>query len=65
MRIKFGKRIRFCSTVTLPEGSKLLIITTDNGVYTVDMQTSDNARKVHSEILINGYADMSGYEYSN
>lgn len=65
MRVKFGKRIHLCTTATHAEGSKLLLFTTKNGVYTVDMITCEQAENTHNNLLINGYCDVSEYEYSN
>jgi len=42
-----------------------LLFTTSNGVYTVDMKTSENAKTYYENILIKGYLDMSDYIYSN
>ena len=39
MRVKFGKRIRTCTVATHSGESSLLLLTTSNGVYTVDMIT--------------------------
>jgi hypothetical protein len=62
MRIKFGNSIRLCSNVTL--SGKLLIITNSNGVYTVDVETEENAEYIHTTILERGYFDLCGYDYS-
>ncbi len=65
MRVKFGKRIYFCTVITHTEGSKLLLFTTPNGVYTVDALNCNQAENIYNKILIDGYCDLSGYEYSN
>lgn len=64
MRIKFNDSIFLCTTVSHPKESRLLIITTPNGVYTVDMINCEQAEFVYNILLINGYFDVSGYEYS-
>lgn len=65
MRVKFDKRIYFCTVATHPQESKLLIFTTPNGIYTVDMVTSQQAEITHNNLLVNGYCDVSEFEYSN
>lgn len=65
MRIKFNDKIFLCKTVSYPKGSKLLIITTPNGLYTVDMVTKENAKSAYNDLLVNGYYDVSEFEYSN
>jgi len=65
MRVKFNEQIYSCIKVTHPKGSKLLLFTTSNGVYTAHMITPENADKSFNEILIHGYCDVSHYEYTN
>lgn len=65
MRVKFGNRILLCTVVTHTMGSKLLIITTPNGVYTIDMITEEQAKMAHNHLLVYGFYDASFYEYSN
>lgn len=66
MRVRFNNRIFLCSMVSHSKGSKLLNITTIfNSVYTVDMITCEQAEIAYNDLLINGYFDVSGYEYSN
>lgn len=65
MRIKFDKCIYLCTKVTHPNNSNLLLITTSNGVYTVDMGGYNNAKIVYDSILRSGYADLSKFDYSN
>lgn len=66
MRVRFNNRIFLCSVVTHPKESKLLIITTsNNSVYTVDMITCEQAEFAYNNLLKNGYYDVSKYEYSN
>jgi hypothetical protein len=65
MRVRFNKRIYLCTVVTHTEGSSLLLFTTPNGVYTVDLITSEQATNMYDSLLINGYCDVSGYQYSN
>ncbi len=64
MRVQFGERIYFCTFTTKTSG-KLLLITTSNGVYTVDCETEDNAGYCHRKLLSNGWCDFSDYQYSN
>ena len=65
MRVKLGKRIHFCTLATLPDDSKLILLTTNNGIYTVNMNSFKEARDAHRLMLVNGYYDFSEYEYSN
>lgn len=65
MRIRFGKRIKFCTNVTHTPRSQLLLFTTSNGVYTVNMLSEECASATMESILINGYYDVSAYQYSN
>lgn len=65
MRVKFNDETFLCTKVSHPQNSKLLMITTPNGVYTVDMVTCKQAENVYSFLLLNGYYDVSEYEYSN
>ncbi len=64
MRVQFGSRIYSC-TVATRTGESFLLITTSNGVYTVDCETEDNANDCHRELLQNGWCDFSDYQYSN
>lgn len=65
VRVRFGKRIYLCTVITHPEDSKLLIITTPNGVHTVNMITCEQAEFAYNQLLVNGCYDVSEYEYSN
>jgi hypothetical protein len=66
MRVKFGDRIKLCVNVTHSEGSELLIITTSNNeVYVVNMSTNFIAEWYFNDLLKFGYCDVSEYEYSN
>ena len=65
MRVKFNDHIYLCAKVTHTPNSKLLLFITSNGVYTVDMKTSENAKTYYENILINGYLNVSDFEYSN
>lgn len=65
MRVRFGKNIYLCTKITHSEGSKLLLITNNNGVYTIDMLTAEKAEDAYNSLLINGYYDVSEYKYSN
>ena len=65
MRVRFGKSIYACTKVTHPKESKLLLFTTSNGIYTVNMITNTYADMVCGEMLTKGYFDASNYEYEN
>lgn len=65
MRIKFGDKIYLCTKVANPEGGNLLIATTSNGVYTIDMVTDKQAQSKFHDLLVNGYCDVSKFKYSN
>ena len=65
MRVKFGKRIYLCTVATHTEESNLLLLTTPNGVYTVDAVSLSQAENIHHKLLTDGYCDVSEYEYSN
>lgn len=65
MRVKLGVRIYFCTVATHTEGSKLILLTTSNGVYTVVMDSVNEAYECHEKLLKDGYYDFSGFEYSN
>lgn len=65
MRIKFGDKIYLCTKIANPEGGNLLIATTSNGVYTIDMVTDEQAQLAFNNLLVNGYYDVSKFEYSN
>jgi hypothetical protein len=65
MRVRFNNSIYSCTKVSHTPESKLLLITTTNGVYTVDMITSKSAELAYYQILTKGYCDFSKYEYQN
>lgn len=65
MRVKFGDKIYSCIKVANPEEGNLLIIITSNGVYTVDMVTDEQAKIAFNSLLVNGYYDVSKFQYSN
>lgn len=67
MRVKLGIRIYSCTCATFrnEEDSHIILLTTPNGVYTVDMKTNLNASSAHKQLLCSGYYDFSNYEYSN
>jgi len=65
MRVRFGDGIYLCTKASHNAGSKLILFTNSNGVYTVDMGTADNADKFYFKVLTDGYCDVSLYEYSN
>lgn len=65
MRVKFNKRIYFCTVATHTENSQLLLLTTPNGIYTVDMRNAEEAEQTHNQLLTKGFYDFSNFEYSN
>lgn len=66
MRVKFGNHIDLCKRITHSDGSKLLLITTiNNSLYTVNCEYVSVARNLHNKALIDGYIDVSDYDYSN
>lgn len=65
MRVKLGERIYVCTVATHTKESKLILLTTSNGVYTVIMNSVTEAEICHKSLLENGYYDFSEYEYSN
>ena len=65
MRVKLGKRIQFCTLATHSENSKIILLTTSNGVYTVLMDDEKIAEYAHMSLLVDGYYDFSDCEYSN
>ena len=65
MRVKFDNSIYLCTKVSTTPNSKILLFTTSNGVYVVDMKTPKNAKTYCEDILIKGYCDVSDFEYSN
>lgn len=65
MRVLLGRRIYLCTVATHPKGSHLILLTTSNGVYTVEMKSAAEAEECHNRMLKMGYYDFSGREYSN
>lgn len=65
MRVKFGRRIYICTVATLCNNSSLILLTTSNGVYTIDTNSIFIANDCHAQLLEKGYCDFSDYEYSN
>lgn len=66
MRVKFGNHIDLCKRITHSDGSKLLLITTiNNSLYTVDCKYESVARNWFNKALVDGYIDVSDYDYSN
>lgn len=65
MRVKFGNHIDLCDRVTHSEGSKILLITNRNSVYTVNIGNVEKAEELFNQALVDGYLDVSDYEYSN
>jgi Cys-tRNA synthase (O-phospho-L-seryl-tRNA:Cys-tRNA synthase) len=65
MRIKFGNRIYLCTLATHSENSRIILLTTNNGLYTVLMDSEQIAKDAHISLLVNGYYDFSKCEYSN
>lgn len=65
MRVKLGHRIYLCTVATHRDDSNLILLTTTNGIYTVDMERNITARIAFNDLLEKGYCDFSYYEYSN
>ena len=65
MRVKLGKTIRRCKFITIFENINMLHVSTDNGLYAVRVPEVVDINKLHHQILVQGYADLSDYEYSN
>lgn len=67
MRVKLGNRIYSCTCATFrdEEDDHIILLTTPNGVYIVDMKTNLKAFSAHDQLLRYGYYDFSNYEYSN
>ncbi len=65
MRVKLGNRIYFCTVTTHSKGSDLILLTTSNGVYTVDMGSVLEAESCHNTLLVKGFYDFTEFEYSN
>lgn len=65
MRVNFKTHICFCHKVSHSEGSKILLFTTNNDIYVVDMITCENALVAYNKLLTDGYYDVSEYEYNN
>ncbi len=63
MRVKLGDRIYLCNVATL--AGKLILLTTSNGVYTVNINSAFKAECCHDNLLFYGFYDFTGYEYSN
>ncbi|MFD1402024.1 hypothetical protein [Robinsoniella peoriensis] len=65
MRVLLGNRIYLCTVATHPKGSDLILLTTQNGVYTVKMDSVTGAEECHKRLLKIGYYDFAEREYSN
>ena len=65
MRARFNKSIYLCTKVTHSYDSGLLLFTTSNGVYVVNIEDVDKAQELFLKMLTDGYCDVSDYEYSN
>lgn len=65
MRVKFGNHVDLCDRVTHSEDSSLLLITNRNCVYTVNVVDVSKAEDLFNQALVDGYLDVSDYEYSN
>lgn len=65
MRVKLGDRIYFCTVATYRIGSKDILLTTNNGIYTVLMKSICEADTCHKLLLTKGYYDFTCEEYSN
>jgi hypothetical protein len=65
MRAKLRNRIYLCTVVTHTENSNLILLTTSNGVYTVEMSSTEDAVNCHMSMLENGYYDFTNRRYRN
>ena len=63
MRVKFGNYIDECSRITHSMGSETLLITNRSSVYTVDTHSVEKAEEIFKQALIDGYIDISMYDY--
>ena len=63
MRVKFGKRIYLCTIATC--SGDCMLLTTNNGFYTVVFESDEAAQHCHTFLLENGYYDFSNCNYSN
>lgn len=55
MRVKFGNHIDLCDRATHSEGSKILLITNRNSVYTVNVGNVEKAEELFNQALVDGY----------
>ncbi len=65
MRVKLGNRIHVCTLATHTPESRLILLTIQKEVYTVDMRISKIANDCIEQLLSLGYYDFSDFEYSN
>lgn len=65
MRVKFGNHVDWCRRAHHSYGSGLLLITTDHSLYTVDCGDDATAEDLHNKILVDGYIDVSNFDYNN
>lgn len=65
MRVKFGNHIDLCKRVSYSGGTILVITTAYNSVYAVDCGNKSIASKMYEQALVDGYLDVSEFEYSN
>lgn len=65
MRVKFGNHIDHCIRIRHPKDSSILLITTNNSLYTVECGRIGTAERLFYKMLSDGFIDVSYYEYSN
>lgn len=65
MRIKFGNHVDLCKRVSYSEGNFLIVTTMYDQVYTINCGNKVIASRLYEEILVEGYLDVSEFEYSN
>lgn len=65
MRVKFGNHVDLCDRVTHSVDSEWLLITDRNCIYTVLVGSVEKAEELLNQALVDGYLDVSNYEYSN
>lgn len=63
MRVKLGKRIYLCTLATC--SGDIILLTTNNGIYTVKCYSEATASICHLKLLKDGYFDFSNFDYTN
>ncbi len=63
MRVRFGDHIDLCQRVTYNNSFFIFVTNVYGKVYTVDCKNEITASKLYEEVLINGYLDVSEFDY--